>query len=113
MLSCNDIRKEFLSLAILTYLIIIFFICIGKTLELCLCSQGYGDIPQNTPVQSKELRLIILYKSHGNDWWVKEAWPLGECITDYLKKLVCSNCGKGGWRTPQGRHMTSALPRNT
>lgn len=47
-------------------------ICVEETVELCFCSQGSGDIPQDTPVQSKELRLIILYKSHSNKFRVKD-----------------------------------------
>lgn len=41
---------------------------IEEIVELCFCSQGSGDMPQDTPVQSKELGLIILYKPHGNNF---------------------------------------------
>lgn len=39
-------------------------ICVEETLELCLCSQGYGDIPQDTYVQSEELRLWLFHINH-------------------------------------------------
>lgn len=72
-------------------------------MELCFCSQGSGDIPQDTPVQSKELGLIIFNQSHGNNFQVKDMWPLGECIANCLKNQSAEtvrggHLGEGTWQ---------------
>lgn len=69
--------------------------CVEETVELCFCSQGSGDVPQDTPVQSKELGLIILYKSHGKNFQVKDTWLLGECIANCLKNYSAEIVGGG------------------
>lgn len=59
--------------------------CVEETVELCFCSQVSGDISQGIPVQSKELGLIIFYKSHSNNFQVQGTCPLGGCIANSLK----------------------------
>lgn len=72
--------------------------CVEETVELCFCSSGH--IPQDTPVQSKELGLIILYKSYGYNFQMKGVCPLVDWIANSQSAEIVGggHFGEGTWQ---------------